>query len=399
MKNYTYLIAFLAWILFPATMHAQDTNAVQGFQSSLESRTKSKAHFGMYGQLDYNQPFGNGTRYNGTLDVHRLVGFIGYKFSDKLSFMSEIEVEHVKEIYIEQAVINYSFSDLFNFRGGLVLIPMGIINEYHEPPTFNGVERPNLDNKIVPTTWRELGAGLFGKSNSASIKYQLYVVNGFASYDGKPKLKGESLLRSGRQKGVESLMSSPALAAKIEHYGINGLKVGLSYYAGKTQSSLYNEMDTDNPTAAMRADSSVVGVRMLGADARFKRKGLEARAQANYLIIDGAGKYNAFAQTDLATEAMGYYIELGYDWLRLCHKKRNTARLVTFARFEKYNTHHSVPEGTDINPAYNRTDLTFGITFMPLEQVAFKVDYQQKSNALDKTPANQLNIGLGFWFY
>jgi len=92
--------------------------------------------------------------------VHRLVIFIGHKFNDKLSFFSEIELEHVKEIYVEQAFLEYKLTSWMNLRGGLVLIPMGIVNEYHEPPTFNGVERPNLDKYIVPTTWREIGLGL-----------------------------------------------------------------------------------------------------------------------------------------------------------------------------------------------------------------------------------------------
>ena len=110
-------------------------------------------------------------------------------------FITEIEVEHVKEVYVEQAFLNYRVNDWLNIRGGLMLIPMGIVNELHEPPTFNGVERPALDYYIVPTTWREIGLGFNGRIDAAKLKYQLYLVNGFISYDGGARLNGNKALR------------------------------------------------------------------------------------------------------------------------------------------------------------------------------------------------------------
>ena len=132
------------------------------FRNQLYTSQFGVGQIGGYAQIDYNQPFANETRQNGTFDVHRLVLFVGYKFNDRLSFFSEIEIEHVKEIYLEQAFLEYSLTSWLNLRAGMLIIPMGIVNEYHEPPTFNGVERPNLDKYIIPTTWREIGAGISG---------------------------------------------------------------------------------------------------------------------------------------------------------------------------------------------------------------------------------------------
>ena len=115
---------------------------------------------------------------------------MGYKFSDKVHFVSELEFEHVKEVGVEQAFINYKISEPINFRAGLMLIPMGIVNEYHETTTFNGVERTAVETKIIPTTWRELGAGFTGTIDNLSLKYQAYVINGFKSYDNGGKLRG-----------------------------------------------------------------------------------------------------------------------------------------------------------------------------------------------------------------
>ena len=94
---------------------------------------------GGYGQIDgnFNLDDDNKMNSNGKLDVHRLVTFLGYKFNDKATFVSELEYEHVVELYVEQAFLDYKINDNMSLQAGLMLIPMGIQNLYHEPPTFN----------------------------------------------------------------------------------------------------------------------------------------------------------------------------------------------------------------------------------------------------------------------
>lgn len=352
---------------------------------------------GAYTQIDYNQPFGDIVKRNGKLDVHRLVMFMGYKFNDRTHFVSEIEFEHVKELYVEQAFLSYRIDEKLNFRAGLILIPMGIVNEYHEPPTYNGVERPNLDSKIVPTTWRELGAGFSGKFDDLSLKYQLYILNGFNGYDGSGKFRGTDGFRKGRQKGANSFMSSPNLSTKIDYYGILGLKLGLAVYYGKSQSSLYDGLAMDDVNAVKTADSSIVGITMLGFDARYQNKGFEARAQYILAYASNTGQYNTFTGNDLGSQMTGYYLEAGYDVLRFF----NTAgsELMVFARYENYYTHADVEEGTIKNDAYNRTDVTIGLGFKVADGAVFKADYQLFKNADTSTDnTNQFNLGVGIWF-
>lgn len=352
---------------------------------------------GAYTQIDYNQPFGDIVKRNGKLDVHRLVMFMGYKFNDRTHFVSEIEFEHVKELYVEQAFLSYRIDEKLNFRAGLILIPMGIVNEYHEPPTYNGVERPNLDSKIVPTTWRELGAGFSGKFDDLSLKYQLYILNGFNGYDGSGKFRGTDGFRNGRQKGANSFMSSPNLSTKIDYYGILGLKLGLAVYYGKSQSSLYDGLAMDDVNAVKTADSSIVGITMLGFDARYQNKGFEARAQYILAYASNTGQYNTFTGNDLGSQMTGYYLEAGYDVLRFF----NTAgsELMVFARYENYYTHADVEEGTIKNDAYNRTDVTIGLGFKVADGAVFKADYQLFKNADTSTDnTNQFNLGVGIWF-
>lgn len=361
-----------------------------------------KLNVGGYGQIDYNQPFGNGTIQNGKLDVHRLVLLFGYRFTNKLSFVTEIELEHVKEVFVEQAFINYAFNTYVNFRGGLLLIPMGIINEYHEPPTFNGVERPLIDKYIAPTTWREMGIGVTGSIPEVSMRYQFYVVNGFKSYqDGEAFLNGKNGLRKGRQKGAESLFNFPNLSARIEYYGVLGLNVGLSGYYGKTQSTMYGGVNREDKPALQTADSSVVGIAMIGFDARYNRKGLGFRGQFYYTSISNTGQYNFFTADDdgpnnLASSMYGYYIEIAYNVFYPFKKIKNN--LVPFVRFSQYDTQASVePEIVNDN-AYNNTIITTGIGFWFLPQVALKTDVEFIQSKTDKKFSKTFNAGIAVMF-
>ena len=354
---------------------------------------------GVYAQIDYNQGIGNSFRENGSLDVHRLVNFLGYRFNDKTHFVTEIEFEHVNEVMVEQAFLNYAIRPSLSVRAGLMLIPMGIVNEYHEPTTFNGVERPNLDAKIIPTTWREIGVGLFGRVNEASLSYQVYVVNGFLSYNGNGVLRGDDGLRKGRQKGAQSIISHPNFSAKVDHYGIRGLKMGIAGYAGRSQSTLYGQIDLQDEAGRMQADSSTVGVLMTGFDFRYRNKGFMSRGQIIYSKLSDTRAYNAYTGSDLGSEMLGYYFELGYDLLTLFTKKQEVKELILFSRYENYDTHHQVAEGIQRNNAFNRTDITTGLTFRVAKGAVFKGDYQYFTNrSSSNDPLGQLNLGIGVWF-
>ncbi|MCZ6595242.1 MAG: hypothetical protein O6943_10065 [Bacteroidetes bacterium] len=342
---------------------------------------------GAYGELTYNQPEGA----NGELDVQRLVLFLGYKFDDRTQFVSEIEIEHVEEIFLEQAFINYAVGDNVSLRGGLMLIPMGIINEYHEPTTFNGTERPAVDNVIVPTTWRELGVGVSGRFPDASVGYQAYIFNGFKSTDidgesgVKGFLKGSNGLRGGRQKGIKSTVDSPTFSTKIEYYGLPGLRMGLSGYFGKTQAT--DEVE--------HLDGATIGIAMVGFDARYAFKKITARGQFIYASLSDTQAYNTLTDKDLGSALLGYYGEVAYNILPLIARQR----LFAFARYEKYDTHAGTSGMLVRNDAYNRTDITTGLSYHIAQGVVIKGDYQFRDNNVPNgNVANRLNFGIGVWF-
>jgi len=346
-------ILFIA-IFISTIAIAQETkqDSLRVVNRLLSEYNSNRLTIGGYAQIDYNEPDGSEA---GNLDVHRLVMLFGYKFTDKISFLTEIELEHVKEVYVEQAFINYNVNPNFNIKGGLMLIPMGIVNEYHEPPTFYGVERPGVDHDIVPTTWREIGVGVSGKFDNLSLKYQAYIFNGFVSYrDGEGTLRGKDGLRKGRQKAAESIINSPNL--------------------------------------------STVGVSMVGFDARYRMQNLELRGQYIFTSLSGTEDYNDLTGKDLGSKMDGLYGEVAYNIMPLINKKTEK-KLALFTRYEKFNTQKKTEGDLKPNKEYDRDIITSGIDFKLTSGVAIKADYQWFGNAAtEDNSTNQFNAGIGIMF-
>lgn len=356
----------------------------------------NRLSIGGYAQIDYNQLIGNNQLHNGKLDVHRLVMMFGYKFTDNTKFITEIEFEHVSEVYVEQAFLQHRINDFINLRAGLMLVPMGIINEYHEPLLFNGVERPNTDGYIVPTTWRELGAGITGRIDNMQLKYQAYVMNGFNGYNGAAKFDGTNGFRKGRQKGAESYISSPTFSLKFDYYGVNNLKLGLAYYGGKSQSTLFNGLEKSNDFAMAQADSSAVGINMVGLDAIYGINGIEVRGVLIYNQNTNTAQYNSFGTTDMGSAMLGYYVEVGYN---VFQKTNIKSQLIPFVRFENYNTQYEMAGDVLKNDANNRTEITAGLGWKITPGAVIKADYQKVTTANKSTnPKHIINMGVGVWF-
>jgi len=397
MKYQTIALIILSLFVLLSITHsfAQNFNQPSQISPLLNMGAKNIAIAG-YGDIEYVQQLDSDVRYNGKLDIHRMVLLFGYQFNKNLKFISEIEYEHVKEVFVEQAFLDYKVNKYITWRSGLILVPMGIVNERHESNTFNGVLRPSSDKYLVPTTWRELGTGFTGIDINTSIRYQLYVLNGFNGYDESAKFNGSNGLRSGRQKAAKSYMSSPTFTAKVEYFGYPNLVIGLASYMGKSQSTLYDNIQKNDMVALAKADSSTVGINMFGLDARYLKKGWTFRGQYIYTQLNNTEQYNSFGNTDLASKISGYYVEAAYNIFQ--QTKIKEQQLFAFVRYDQYNTHQKVEEKTNANEAYNRNDLTIGFTYKPTNLVAFKTDVQLKGNEASTENESFLNFGIGFAF-
>ena len=364
----------------PEETSSNPNSQLNGAQRIMSGNITNGVTIGGYGEINYNQPEGG----NGTLDVQRLVMLFGYKFNDRVQFVTEIEFEHVKEVFVEQAFLQYSLNNNVNLRGGLMLVPMGIVNEYHEPTTFNGVDRPSVDKSIVPTTWREIGVGVQGRFNEISLGYQAYLFNGFKSVNAGKVLGGYNGLRNGRQKGAESTINTPNVSGKLDYYGIPGLRMGLSGYFGRTQAE----------DAVDMLEGADVGISMVGMDARYAYQRFTARGQFIHASISDTEAYNTLYTADLGSALQGWYLEGAYNLLPLTKQQQ----LFAFARYEDYDTHASVEGGLIRNDSYNRNEWTFGLSYKVAPGAVVKADYQVKDNAAATSAKNQLNVGIGVWF-
>ncbi|PKP43977.1 MAG: hypothetical protein CVT96_03390 [Bacteroidetes bacterium HGW-Bacteroidetes-13] len=387
-KNLTILISLISFANFAQTkidsIQFDAQKQQNAAQRILSGNFASQVTIGGYGEINYNQPEGK----NGELNVERMVLLIGYNFDERTQFVTELEYEDTgDEITVEQAFINYNVANNISLRGGLMLVPMGIINEYHEPTTFNGVNRPLVDRFIVPTTWREIGVGVTGRFNNLSLGYQAYIFNGFRSVnkDTLGFIGGETGLRGGRQKGIQSTIDSPNLSVKFDYYGIPGLRLGLSGYFGRTQAD--DEIEN--------LDGADVGISMVGFDARYTKDRFAARGEFIYTSLTDTEDFNTLTGKDLGSAMLGWYTEASYNLLPMTKRQK----LFAFARYSEYNTHLQTDGSLAENPAFDRNDLTFGLSYHIAQGVVVKGDYQIFDNDVANIDSTkQLNFGLGFWF-
>lgn len=349
-------------------------------------RTEQGLSIGGYGELlyqnfDSERDDGAASGRTDTFDMLRAVLYFGYKFNDRWVLNTEIEYEHANEVFVEFAYLDYLWRPQANLRAGLLLVPMGFLNELHEPTTFLGATRPAIEQVIIPSTWRENGFGLFGEAGPFS--YRTYVVNG---------LRGAGFtaggLRGGRQRGSQARAEDFAWVGRLDFTGVPGLLVGGSAYAGGSGQDL--------KTAG--GASIGVGTQIVEGHAEWKWRGLELRAMGVQAELDDVADLNRalnFTGTQSVGETLkGHYVQAGYDVLA---GRGGEQAFTPYARWEVYNTQDDVPAGFTANRANDVEILTLGFAFKPIDQLIFKVDHQNIDNEAG-TGTDQFNALLGWIF-
>jgi len=324
---------------------------------------------GGYGELHYNSSQKGEADASKKMDFHRFIIYYGYNWTEKWSFKSEVELEHnyVKggngELELEQAFINYH-SDKFGFQAGVILPAVGLLNEYHEPPLFLSVERPEYSKYIIPTTWFGNGVALYGQAGGFSWKAVIHEgLNG----DGISS-KWSQGIRGGRQKGYKSNATELLYNGRVAYTGIPGFRVGGSF----------------STTNALRADEGVkpIDVSLVEAHAKYDAKDIMAVAEWG----------NISYTNHSAKSSTGYYVDLGYNIGRMLNLR---GKLYPWIRLTDINP--SV--GHDMEDSKHYSKLMFGVTYKPIDQIAFKLDYSTKTYAnsnVDKVTL--INLGAGYNF-
>ena len=316
-------------------------------------------------------------------DYVRAILYAGYRFNDRFLFNSEIEVEHAKEIFVEFAYIDYQATEHFGVRGGMLLAPMGLVNEFHEPTVFIGAERPVTETRIIPSTWRENGGGVYGAFDR--VAFRAYVINGF---DGSQFSSGG--VRGGRQKGGRAKATSMAFTGRLDVTPIPGVFVGASVYTG------------DSGQGEIVSSGTEYGVRTTIVDlhGQAQLRGLDLRGVFARAHLDDAAQLNQAlgrsGPSGVAERMQGSYIQVGYDVLSQVAAPGGVA-LTPYVRYEEVDTQDRMPIGFERSLSTDNTYVTAGVELKPIPNVVVKVDHAWVSNDAD-TGINQFNLNMGYAF-
>lgn len=324
-------------------------------------------------------------------DLLRLVLYAGYRFNDRIVFNSEVEFEHAgKEISVEFAYLDFLLSDAIRLRAGNVIVPMGFVNEMHEPPFFHGVFRPDVERVLIPTTWHENGLGLHGQV--AGLRYKAFLLSGLDLFrdTGDEPIEAASWLRESRNGGGEARAATVAGILNLD-YAAGPVTVGGSVYRGRG-----DQRDRTASGERIRAD-----VTLAEAHAQLGWKGFQARVLGVAGALGDADEVNARlglpADESLGSRVRGGYAEVAFDVLSALAPGAE-ASLAPFVRVEKYDLNAKVPAGAVANPALDASVFTAGFTYKPIPTVVVKADWQRRDSAAVAPAVDQVNFGAGFVF-
>ncbi len=370
----------------PAPVAAAAAVAAPAAAPSLGAGTTLTA----YGEINYSRPRSDSSATQA--DVARFVTGFQHRFDAKTKVVAELEVEHAVtsasdsgEVAVEQVYVEHRLNDTFGARAGLFLIPLGLINQNHEPTSFYGVNRPTVETSIIPSTLREAGVQLFGEHDNG-ISWSAGISTGFDLTKWDP-LNGESVespLRTLHQEGQLARSKDLSLFAALDWRDVPGLRVGAGITSGKAGHGTAGFL-------APNARTTLADVHAQWTPGAWDFSAIYARG-----TISGAGELNAsFAGAPYLVPKSfdGYYAQAAYKF-----RLSGDYRISPFVRFERVNTGRSF-DGVvaGLNPtAYDtETITTAGFNFNIAPTVVLKADYQKYKIVKD---SDRLNLGLGFSF-
>ena len=354
-----------------ASDEAVEAVVVQAEKMATFSGVADKVSIGGYGELHYNNlDDQNGTKDKDAVDFHRFVLFFGYEFSDDLRFFSELELEHSLagdgkpgEVELEQAYIQYDMTDHSTVTGGLFIMPVGILNETHEPDTFYGTERNPVEKNIIPATWWEAGL-MFSGDLAEGLRYDVAMTSGLDV--SKKDTKSTFKIRDGRQKVASAQANDLAYTGRLKWTAIPGVELAatMQYQENITQG---NVAGTEEAT-------------LFETHAVIQQGDFGLRAL--YATWDLEGDTPKLTGYD---EQTGWYVEPSY---------RISKHLGVFARYSEWDNQAGM---SSIKSEMEQIDL--GVNWWPHKNVVVKVDYQIQDN--EKATGKELdgmNIGVGYSF-
>lgn len=370
--------------------------------------SKQKTVISGYGSAFYQRDF---VAQQSKATLERIVLFVGHQFNSKISLFTEMELENAVvvggkekgEISMEQAFLKFNINPRQYLIAGLFVPRIGILNENHLPVNFNGVERPMVEQFVIPATWRELGIGFYGRANNLPLNYSVALLNGLNSAD----FEHGSGIKEGKAEGSNAFANNLAITASLQ-YNWKDFKFQISGYTGGTVGLSKRGADSLNVSSGAFGTP----LYLVEANVQYNKNAFSAKALFVNISYPEAAKINTAYAKNIATDMYGGYVELAYDWL---YKKQKLANLTTFARYEMLDLNASIPAPPKAiyDGTLKQHHIIAGISYLPIKNVVIKADVRllhtgkQNPNLIINPPPNALpykqnnsflNIGIGYSF-
>jgi hypothetical protein len=354
--------------------HAQILTQEDSLAAGLTIKGNKGTAISGYGEAFYSHDLKLET---GTAQLKRIVLFVGHRFSDKISFFSEMELENAiagdgqkGEIAMEQAFIKFDLNRNHYIQAGLFIPRIGIINENHLPNTYNGNERPVLETMLIPATWREIAVGLYGNIDMVpGLNYSVALLSGLDA-------SGFSIDRGiggGRAEGASASARQKAATGALLYY-TGPFRFQASSYVG-------GSVGYDNKTAD-RLDLSTgtfgTPVYLNEVNAQYRQNGFTVKAIACMINIPDAAQINTAFANNTPEQMQGAYAEVAYDVLH--RKYAGNRQLQLFSRYEYVDMNAKLPVNGIANPYFDQQHLFIGFSYLPVRGVVVKADYHYVMN-------------------
>ncbi|MFD0794885.1 hypothetical protein ACFQZX_14760 [Mucilaginibacter litoreus] len=411
MQLKTFTLILLISIIYVGSAAAQVLTQEDSLAAGLINRQQATVLSG-YGEAKYGI---DTKRKSAEASLKRVVLFLGHKFNNKISLFTELEVEDALVsqsgegvggkggVSLEQAFLKFNLNPNTYLVTGLIVPRIGIINENHLPTTFNGVDRPYLEEQLIPTTWREVGVGLYGQfTRIPGLNYSLALTNGLNS-EG---FSSEGGINGGRQLGQASNGLNLGVSGALLYY-VGDFRIQASGYIGGSTAKEQRVADS------LQLNSGAFGnaVSLGEMNVQYNRSGIGVRVLGTIINIKNADAINRAFANNTPQQMYGGYAELGYDVLY--PKNKGEKSFTVFGRFEYINLNAKIPSNGIENEANEKRYIVGGFTYKPIRGIAIKADYVRRitgdfNQALIVTPFPQqvpyfknngfINLGVAYNF-
>ena len=384
----------------PQAATAATANAGQGMPNPGIALGEGTTLWG-YGQMDLNRPTAHAA--DTQADLTRAVIGFNHVFDESTRVYGELEWEHAVassgdqgETEVEQLYVEHALAPNYGVRAGLMLIPLGLLNEHHEPTQFYGVERNFVEQAIIPTTWREGGISGYGSTDSGlSWSVGITTAPNLGAWDPASDEGRASPLGSIHQELQLAKAHDAALFGALNWQGVPGLTVGGGVFTSKIGQDTSKQTDGDANFPADKSRMTLGEVHARWQTGPFDLSALYTRgtiSDTRDLNLTFIGQPTAVPKSFWGGYAQAAWKAL--EW--------NRSSFVPFVRYERFNTgasYASQPAGFDTPSLPTERVWTVGANYYLNPNVVFKVDYQDfNHDDVALGYGNRFDLGIGYQF-